>query len=393
MAYQNVGTPRFYINDISYAKSIGIDITNIPIPPDTHFEPNSFEDYGKLFDDDPTNQAVFTPESQSGFKVLAKTFKRLDNEPNYVAYLNHNIKESGVYIRHTSRKIPETEGDSTYNDGAGLPNEIVNAGIRSVNFNGSDEDGFIDPKYNGFTISEIGGSSDGINNDIHQFQFCIDNEDFNPNDLKEFRIGSIFVGRYYDMPVSPDLDLSMTTEFDGYDTTTTLGGSTLTNVRYTGAPWWRDSEGNKIEPWSVGESNGVSKRNGRRVWSMNFSYISDKDIFASNYMNTQYGIYGYQEKFNYLESGSSSGYDTDDDLVLDSNDNPIAFENTLENDDSFVAQVLNKVGNGQRFIFQPDNTNNNPDQFAICQLDQDSLEIKQVAFKTYSISLKIREVW
>ena len=115
---------------------------------------------------------------------------------------------------------------------------------------------------------------------------------------------------------------------------------------------------------------------------MKFSYLSDKDIFSSNFMSN-----------TYLESGSGSGYDTDDDLVLDSNDNPIAFENTLENDDSFVAQVLNKVGNGQRFIFQPDNTNNNPDQFAICQLDQDSLQIKQVAFKTYSISLKIREVW
>ena len=70
-----------------------------------------------------------------------------------------------------------------------------------------------------------------------------------------------------------------------------------------------------------------------------------------------------------------------------------SFEYTLENDNSFIAQVLNKVGNGQRFIFQPDNTNNNPDQFAICQLDQDSLSIKQVAFKTYSINLKIREVW
>ena len=55
--------------------------------------------------------------------------------------------------------------------------------------------------------------------------------------------------------------------------------------------------------------------------------------------------------------------------------------------------VLNKIGNGQRFIFQPDNTNNNPDQFAICQLDQDSLDIKQVANGVYDISLKIRETW
>ena len=73
--------------------------------------------------------------------------------------------------------------------------------------------------------------------------------------------------------------------------------------------------------------------------------------------------------------------------------NPSDFYYTLESDNSFHAQVLNRVGNGQRFIFQPDNTNNNPDQFAICQLDQDSLNIKQVANGVYNISLKIREVW
>ena len=194
-------------------------------------------------------------------------------------------------------------------------------------------------------------------------------------------IGAFSMGGYFDMPVSPDLDLSMTVEFDGYDSTTTLGGSTLTNVRYAGSPWWYDVDGNKTEPFSVGASSGLSKRNGRRMWSMKFSYISDKDIFSSNYMsNTS------------IQDGNDSSnddYNNNEDL----NSDRTAFEYTLENDNSFIAQVLNKVGNGQRFIFQPDNTNNNPDQFAICQLDQDSLQIKQVAYKVYDISLKIREVW
>ena len=69
------------------------------------------------------------------------------------------------------------------------------------------------------------------------------------------------------------------------------------------------------------------------------------------------------------------------------------FYDNIDTSDSFVSQVLNKVGNGQKFIFQPDNTNNNPDQFAICQLDQNSLDITQVANNIYDISLKIREVW
>jgi len=89
---------------------------------------------------------------------------------------------------------------------------------------------------------------------------------------------------------------------------------------------------------------------------------------------------------DYLET--STNYNSSD--TTDDTNN---FEYTLNNDDSFIAQVLNKVGNGDKFIFQPDNTNNNPDQFAICILDQDSLSIKQVAYKVYDISLNIREVW
>ena len=381
MAYQNVCTPRFNINDISYAKSIGIDITDLEgaeSNSDTPYTPVRFglDNHYKLVDDDPTNSIAFTPETQNECWVRYKTFLRNTSlECNYVAYLNHNIATSRIYARHSYRTI--TGG---WNNGHHLESIVNGENGEILNTVNDGSSTFAKPENNGFSIYKITNTSADGYNKIHDIQFQYSNDDM--DDFREFRMGSIFVGRYFDMPVSPDLDLSMTVEFDGYDTTTTLGGSTLTNIRYTGAPWWRDSEGNKIEPWHVGASPGTSKRNGRRMWSMKFSYISDKDIFASNYMSN-----------TYLESGSGSGYDTDDDLVLDSNDEPTAFYNTLENDDSFVAQVLNKVGNGQRFIFQPDNTNNNPDQFAICQLDQDSLEIKQVAFKTYNISLKIREVW
>ena len=67
----------------------------------------------------------------------------------------------------------------------------------------------------------------------------------------------------------------MEIEFDGYDTTETMGGSTLTNIRYSGAPNWVNN--NKvINPFGVGEymddsSLGGAKRNGRRSWSLKFS--------------------------------------------------------------------------------------------------------------------------
>ena len=70
------------------------------------------------------------------------------------------------------------------------------------------------------------------------------------------------------------------------------------------------------------------------------------------------------------------------------------FNYNIFTDDSFIAQVWNKtLGGALPFIFQPDSTNNNPDQFCIAKFDMDSLSVKQVAFKSYEISLKIREVW
>ena len=199
--------------------------------------------------------------------------------------------------------------------------------------------------------------------------------------LSNFQVGAISMGVMYTMPNSADLDLTMQIEFDGYDETETLGGSTLTNIRQTGAPVW-SNDGKYNSTFSVGDfSNnqylGGAKRNGRRNWSLKFSYIADTDIFSSNYMNT-----------NHLENDASN-YNSDD-LNTDGD----AFEYNMFTDDSFMAQVWNKtLGGALPFIFQPDSSNDNPDQFCIAKFDMDSLNIKQVAFKTYNIAVKIREVW
>ena len=65
-----------------------------------------------------------------------------------------------------------------------------------------------------------------------------------------------------------------------------------------------------------------------------------------------------------------------------------------ENSDSFFSNMLNRVqGSHLPFIFQPDSSNTNPDQWAIARLDQNEITINQVAHTVYDLSLKIREVW
>ena len=178
----------------------------------------------------------------------------------------------------------------------------------------------------------------------------------------------------------------MDVEYDGYDIATTKGGATLTNVRYQGSPWWYDEDGNKYAPFQIGQSGGDGddaqfsqgdyRRNGRRTWNLKFSYISDKDLFASNYMPT-----------THLETDTN--YDS-----ADINAEATEFNYTIDSDNSFMSLVWQKtLGGALPFIFQPDNTNNNPDQFCIARFDQKSLRISQVANSVYNISLKIIETW
>ena len=61
---------------------------------------------------------------------------------------------------------------------------------------------------------------------------------------------------------------------------------------------------------------------------------------------------------------------------------------------SFFSRVLNRIqGSHLPFIFQANDTdpNYNPDQWAICRLDQKNVSITQAAPELYSLSMKLRE--
>jgi len=412
MAYQNVGTPRFYIDQFEYLRSIGFYFdkvytdTGLPILPDypdnigiahAHHYKEFDNLFGldcniqKLIEPHATNQAWFWWDLPTGYN---STWFDPDNSKigRYVAYLNHNFKsmeeETTFTHYHITEWIDWDEVSSTY-----LNEGITELGV--INFEGNNN-GF--SLGDGFSIYEFNKSSGAYNPTNELSSIIRIGFHTSPNNvINDFSLGSLSFGTYYDMPVSPDLDLSMTIDFDGYDNTETLNGSTLTNVRYAGSPWWYDKDGNKVEPWSVGGNDIIqelynadvylnegkvtntifNKRNGRRIWNLKFSYMSDKDLFSSNYGSS-----------NYTETTT----DYSDDLTTDENNNDIFYYN-IDNDDSFSAQVLNKISHGQKFIFQPNNTASNPSDFAICVLDADSFSMKRVAYNVYDISMKIKEVW
>ena len=384
MAYQNVGTPRFYIDQIQYLRSIGFDFERAYLDEGFTEEfinngentKHSIIQDSEVFTFEPTmqkniisNNGIGSPDDFLYWVVPTGylTPPELDssNIGRYVAFLNHDIGSRNFrawfnWFNYSNASEQDPSKDSIINFEYST-HQIYN---------------------NGFSIFELKKDGDAFNPDNEYKNMArigvAKIEELSNDQVNEVNIGALSWGIYYDMPHSPELDVTMTIENDGYDAITTQGGAHLTNIRYNGAPMWERIDGTEVPPWTIGEPTAVGRRRGRRVWSMNFKYLSEKDLFASNYMSN-----------NYTEN--PDGYDSAD-LDTDADNNEVFYYN-LDNDNSFHAQVLNKIGNGQRFIFQPDNTNNNPDQFAICQLDQDSLNIKQVANGVYDISLKIIEVW
>ena len=174
-------------------------------------------------------------------------------------------------------------------------------------------------------------------------------------------LGELVVGRYYEMPHSPDLSLTMTHEYKGIKTITTKGGSTLSNANYYKPAKWGDREA-----WQLG---GFSYYySGRRSWDLSFSYISDTDIEPYSYYGNKY-------------AGDASEEGTDN-----------WFQNVL----------YYTMGGHLPFIFCPDpsieyySDGSNPPrvpEFAICRFDMNSFKRTQISFKTYNIKVKIVESW
>ena len=198
----------------------------------------------------------------------------------------------------------------------------------------------------------IAGDEEDGNFSIYTFAGVLTSAYGSGGDFVE--IGSIVMGFFYDFPVSPDLNLSLSYEYDGVTEITTKGGSTLTNANYIKPAMW----GNRGS-WEFKGSNQKLSRSGRRVWSISFSYMSDDEVFPKNYA---------------LQNNTGNS-----DL------NTLLNINTLQK----VIHVTN--GGHLPFIFQPDSTNNQV--FAIAKFDTKSFQFNLTSLITYTVKMTIKEIW
>ena len=178
-------------------------------------------------------------------------------------------------------------------------------------------------------------------------------------------LSALSIGRYYDMPHSPELSLTMSHEYKGVTKQTTMGGATLTNINYYKPPKWGDLEAWELK-WNLPIGESKRKYSGRRAWDLAFNYISDEDLEPSHYDMSE-----------------------------------ATTQNTWK--DNWFSNVLYyTMGGTLPFIFQPNKDAQflvqsgeitSIPEFAICRFDMDTFSREQVAPNVYNIKVKIKETW
>lgn len=431
MAYQNVGTPRFYINCIEWMHSLGlvnnpwslgIDryLTTSASNP-TYFIPGYDSETAVKGDGD--NDTMGLPRLGAPGGTTYIPYNKIMQTKSFIAFLGHNLRSADC-------EMLIQEGSPNYTSIWDVE-EIINWG---------DAGGHCKPSYDGFSIATCNLSHfDQIGNVNHiRYESSAENDTWNDGEpdsnwdpetltgsyagLNGVTIGAIVFGTYYDMPHSPDLNITMTREMDGVKRIRTKGGADLVNHKYTKPAVWGKNTDEWLDTypsaaWELHDpglfvltgdnpdteevdwgyvfgyqhyypfpKNHAYSRIGRRVWDLSFSYLKDSDMFSPiehqggrMLDNTPYpgGVNSYGEEVWYESSGS---YWHDNQNIL--------------THDSFYSQVIHRTNGGQLpFIFQPDSSNNNPDGFAICKLDMKEFAFERVTKNIYNIKLKIREVW
>tara|TARA_R100000655_G_scaffold104286_1_gene151376 strand:+ start:6314 stop:7450 length:1137 start_codon:yes stop_codon:yes gene_type:complete len=378
MAYQNVGTPRFYVDILQWLKSQG------QLSQDSYTSQFLTDgDFMDLVGINPTNQLTF-PDGDGNndllrFKSALDFDKIMPNEKNFSMVLGHNFGSA-----NSSYKTSIIDSNDVYYTVSS--SELIN------NTSGTTS-GTI--ALDGFSILTGNDAQEAENCNRMQFRFDYQGTGgtYNNNPLK---IGSLLYGTYYDMPHSPDLSLKLSYDYDGIKTQQTKGGATLSNALYSKpADWGILNTGvyadnpRTLGCWQLEHPNDThvtapNYRTGRRVWDLSFSYLSDREVFPANASNNQY----YSDIYDNSQMQNVFGYHEDDITAQGQ------FNSNILTGTDFFSQVWNKTMGGHLpFIFQPNKDVKLADQFAICRFDMDSLQYDLVAHNTYNVKIKIRESW
>lgn len=421
MGYQNVTKPRFYVSILQYLAATG----DLIFPEEGDDDGNWYKGQKPLADIvylNPHRFASFENTCEQSiyhvypFRSKAGAFPDLMSSDNsYVMMLNHNFGPNVLGWAGVMSSILTT--DSHTNPEEGLPETISDIGhSESANMP------YGNHLKNGFSIGlsgVAGGGGHQITNDTLRFFLKLQSGPAIDDNFL-YNLGTLMFGTYYDMPIAPDLSLTLRRDYEHTNSITSYTGSSFSNT-YANKPaaWTAGGTDKNLgeresarRTWQVFEHGAFeayapyfdpnstdypardygyiprAAKSGRRAWDLSFSYMSDSDLWSSNESLTR--------DANWISS--DLGYE-DDDMV-----DPYTLQYDILTDNSFYAQVWHKTLNGTLpFVFQPDTRGSaagylddgwqgtNADQFAICRFAENSLEVTRTAHNVYNVSVTIEE--
>ena len=365
--YGSVGTPRIFIDYVQFCKA-----TNVPI---SYYQwagvggegvQTMSGDFKEVWNMNPA-KTTYSDSAWSGgedediyddhywtrwgIEIAKDTsiqgIQKLLSSANYYAILGHNFGD--ITLNDTYINVIDEAGDYS------------NAAFTESQY--SPDSHLYD--WNGYRIKlvtpKIASATDLAQNRGYLIRLDSDGSDFSVIP----QVGAISVGRYMDMPNSPDLNLNVNYDYDGISRKRTIGGSDVVNVSYSSPPNWIG----RYRPFTNSEESTSIGYNGRRSFELSFSYIAHDSVFPQN----------FNDRFLFSNYVSPSDDDEFGNLF------------SAAKKESILSHFYTlTLGGTIPFIFQPDKTK---DDFAICRLDKSSFTAKQVAHQTYDVSMTFVETW
>ena len=374
MAYQNVATPRFYVNILEWLALNGLSA-----------EPSQYA-YAQA-EVDVFHTLPVTPRGISSARTDSPDDLGWTNHfngwklPMYGNPTGFSFEDKG-FIAILGHKITTTWVPLNLGMEGNMTSIVAGfSGWASNYYNSVFTPSGHPYIYSGYSISTYEGTPTA---------FGLGDKISVDNGWYDWKVGSVVIGTYYDMKNAPNLSLTMSREYGGTKEMTSYNGSSFSNTFWTKNPDWYDKGA-----WELGSGSRELTKSGRRVWQLSWSFMDGSDLFGSNQSVSRISFNTDQQNIDIgYESVDVLGYYDDGGLIDPASDESKGFTYNLLTDDNFFSQVWYKSAGGTiPMIFQPDNTNNGTDQFAIVRIRDKSLKATRVAPNTYDISLTLEEVW
>tara|TARA_R100000664_G_scaffold1423_1_gene3607 strand:- start:238 stop:1320 length:1083 start_codon:yes stop_codon:yes gene_type:complete len=358
MANQNIRTPRFYTDLISYHRARGSAIGSVTATDGaTYFTGlQSQNTVADLLDLRPLNTVEFLTARDTDSHVLCNfTFSTANYKQNYIAILNHNLATAVGKIRifagDESSDVTALDGANAdtadINWGSVTVTDIVNGDTRTAASNNKSV--VIEPATDGTTIITFNEQ------DLRYWAIQFEGNTTNTGNATNGTWGStnltvagIMIGEYFDMSQAPDLSLKRSVAYDKVKIQESIGGQRYAIANSFG----RTASSTSKSPFTLAD-NSQEVYGGRISYDMNFSYLSSDNIFPSETTLFQYG------------------------------------------DDTVISDVWNLAdGPSRPFILSIDKDsagNNAESEHLFARFAQNSLSMQQVSPDVYNIGLRIEE--